>query len=263
MATLVSSCTDEYGHLTEFGILVIVFAVIMVAIVNNKKRQQQEEAITNAVATRGDFTETKVVKPIEDSFLEANRYYLAFDDTRDKVNYVFESLNLLVDYKDIVSVEILEDGSATVSKKSASGTIGGAVLGGVLAGGVGAIVGSNLGRTTSQSQILSMKVHVLLRNNPIQSFDISCFRGDGKLDKNTYAILYKQASIKAREIFDAFKLAIDKVDVAEAAKVATVAPAQVKKSAVEELQGLSELLKQGVITEEEFSTMKERIIKGC
>ena len=42
--------------------------------------------------------------------------------------------------------------------------------------------------------------------------------------------------------------------------VVDAAPIQSKKSVVEEIKELSELLKQGVITEEEFKTMKSKII---
>lgn len=256
---LVASCTDSSGNLNEGGVFLLVivgvFAVLIGALVialirtNRKTKARQESAIRAAISENQDFSASKVYKGDG-----TNSYYLAIDDSKEKVLYVFDTTKVLCDFKDIVAVEIIEDGEVTTSSKSVAGTVGGAIIGGVVAGGVGAIVGGMTGKSTSHSQILSLKVHVLIRNQPVQSFDILCYSGDGNVEKFTYIRAYEAASKRARDLFDMFKLIIDKSDVNESIQERNT------KSTVEELKELAELHEKGVISDDEFSKMKQRII---
>ena len=257
--SLVSSCTDASGRLTDTGVFLLIFFVLFVVLIgafviglirtNRKTKARQEKAISIAMADNSGFTATKEFKGTG-----TNSYYLAIDDSKERVLYVFDTLKVLCDFKDIVAVEILEDGAVTTSSKSVAGTIGGAIVGGVIAGGVGAIVGGMTGKSSSHTQVLSLKVHVLLRNHPVQSFDIECYSGDGNEEKYTYIRVYDAATKRAHDLFDTFKLIIDKAGASKSSQ------GQNTKSPAEEIQELSELMKQGLITEEEFKTMKSKII---
>ena len=259
LLSLVTSCTDASGKLTEAGVFFLIFfgifAIIIGALVvglirtNRKTKERQEKAINTAISENNDINATKVFRGEG-----TNSYYLAIDDSKEKILYVFDGLKVLCDFKDIVAVEILEDGAVTTSSKSVAGTVGGAIIGGVIAGGVGAIVGGTTGKSSSHTQVLSLKVHVLVRNQPVQSFDISCYSGDGNEEKFTYMRVYEAASKRAHDLFDAFKLIIDKSSANNSSQESST------KNTVEELKEIAELLKQGVISEEEFSKMKQRII---
>ena len=226
-------------------------------IVDAKRKEKQRLAIDEALSNRSDFTESKVITGVDPIF------YLASDETRNMVFYVYENEKLLFDYNDVVSVDIIEDGQVIVSKKSVAGTIGGAVVGGVLAGGVGAIIGGTSGKSTSQKRISTLKVHILLRNNDKQSFDIVCFEGGETMAKSVYQMSFPVGADKAQEVFDFFKLIIDKAhrdnNLINNNQVVEE-PVMEKKAPLVELKELAELKKQGLITEEEYVKMKSKII---
>lgn len=257
--SLATSCTDSSGKLTEggivflilFGLFAVLIGVLVIALIrtNRKTKARQENAIRAAIAENQSFTATKEFRGNG-----TNSYYLGIDDSKEKVLYVFDTMKVLCDFKDIVAVEILEDGDVTTSSKSVAGTVGGAIVGGVIAGGVGAIVGGMTGKSSSHTQVLSLKVHILLRNQPIQSFDIICYSGDGNEEKFTYIRVYDAASKRAHDLFDAFKLIIDKSEANKSNNEGKT------KSTVEELKELAELHNQGVITDDEFTKMKQRIL---
>lgn len=94
-----------------------------------------------------------------------------------------------------------------------------------------------------------MNVHITLRNNSVHSFDVYCRR---PLEKYPY----KESYNNAQKIFDFLIVAMDKVTVkTDSPKVAATS-----KIIVGELKELVDLKHQGLITDEEFATMKSKII---
>ena len=94
----------------------------------------------------------------------------------------------------------------------------------------------------------------MLRNARVDSFDYVFLSGE--TEHETSSILYKVLYKDARSMFDALKLAMDKVKQSEQIKHISTIP----NSDIEELKALADLKNQGLITEEEFATMKAKII---
>ncbi len=111
-----------------------------------------------------------------------------------------------------------------------------------------------MGKSKSVKKIKTVKVHILLRNARFDTYDFQLFNDGYEIKTDSYE--YEKSYKNARFIFDALKLAMDKV------KVDTPQPQTVAshKSNIEELKELAELKQQGLITEEEFATMKAKII---
>ena len=271
----ISSCTDEYGHLTSFGVdcligvvLAILFSIWVFAMWYKSKREK-EKAIEDALKERKDFTESKVIKGKGGS-----TFYLATDDSRKKVFYVFGDKKLIFDYKDVVAVDVIQDGEILVSKKSVARALGGAILGGAAIGNdTGAIIGAlAFGSSSSHSQITKLYVHVLLRNQPLSSIDFVCYNSFGQsMPQMNYNLEYKDASDRAQELYDLFRLIIDEADAIrredekqiEAKKKEEenqVAAAMDKLTAAQELMNVSELYLKGLLTDDEYAKMKEKII---
>lgn len=229
-----------------FFIIAGVFTIL--AIIGFKNQAEAKEEMRTAVSNTVDFTETKVIKD------ERCFYHFAVDEGRQEVLCYSKGLKVRFKYSDIVAAEIQVDGDTTVSNKSAS--LGGAIAGGLIAGGVGAVVGgSSLGKSTSKKEVSSVNVHILIRNNAVDSIDIQCLSVvEGKV--KTDDIRYKYAYGNAQKIYDTVRLAMDKVKV-EAPQPQVVVQ---QKSNIEELKELAELKQQGLITEEEFATMKAKLL---
>jgi hypothetical protein len=221
-----------------FGLIVVVISFVFAS----KDYKKNVKKMKDAIPSRDSFRKTR---EIEDKIA---LFYFATDDERQEVFCYSKSSKVRFKYNNIVEIEMLIDGDTTVSKKSAS--IGGAIAGGVLAGSIGAVMGgSAMGKTISKREVSSIKIHILLRNCKCDVFDIECLPFKVKTDSSTYQESYR----KAQRIFDTLKLAIDKVRT-------DVDVLQQASSDIEELKELAALKTQGLITEEEFATMKAKII---
>lgn len=274
-ALAATSCTDGNGHLTDFGINAAIVVVGMalfylcVFLTRNKSKKEKKQAVEDAIRERKDFTESKVIKGEG-----GNYYYLATDEERKKVFYVYDDKKLLFDYKDVVAVRVEENGAIISSKISFGSALAGAFIGETILGGdKGAIIGAaTLGETTHQKQITSMYVHVSLKNQPLSSIDFKCFENTGKpLPQANYRLSYELAVKRAQELSDLFQAIIDETDavrIEEERRVKEekeeeakqVSEAMQKITAAQELMDVAGLYMQGLITDEEYAKMKEKII---
>ena len=194
------------------------------------------------------FIPTKVVSN-ED--YELFTYYVGADDMNDRIFCFSGSSGIFFNYSDIVTVEIVVDGKVTETKKSPS--IGGTIVGGVVAGGIGAVIGgTNMAKETTEEQVSTIKVHILLRNSNTNNFDVIFYDGVGPI--KTTNDFYKKIYQNAQDTYDILRLAMDK------SLKDTVVESQKVTSCIEELNKLAELKNYGVITEEEFITLKAKII---
>ena len=233
--------------------VVVVIAIITIASVS-KDNQKLEETVT-AVASNesalSDFTATKTIEgPL-------STYKVSIDEANEKVAYISMEGTKVFSFEDIISVELLESG-VTVSKKSTSRTIGGALVGGVLAGGAGMVVGGLSGSSRERRKVSSIIVKVTLRDVSNPSVNIVCFE-NYKLppysDDDGMYLFYGPA----QEIVDTLNVIIDKVDGRSTqAQKADTAPSN---SLSDEIAKLHKMLTDGIITEEEFAKMKEKLLQ--
>lgn len=180
-------------------------------------------------------------------------------DDRGKQSYYSDgNKSKSINYDSILSVEFLESGQC-VSQKSTTRTVGGAIVGGVISGGVGAIVGGLSGGTKERRKISAIQVKVLLRDiaNPILL--ITCFEA---LSKPPYSDEVKLFMEPAIQIKDLLSIVIDKVD-ARSKPVNISSNASQPASGIsvaDELAKLMVLKEQGVISESEFNSQKNKIL---
>lgn len=79
-------------------------------------------------------------------------------------NYDFKFISIL--FKDVLSIEIVEDG-VSITRSPRRSQLGGALVGGLLAGGVGAIIGGNTGTKTTTEAVKT--IDILITVNDIQN----------------------------------------------------------------------------------------------
>ena len=245
-------------------ILMIVLAIVggvLGAKHNSKKEIERGEALNQRLSGIENFTVSRKVYGF------GGFYIFAIDEINEKIALVTESVKHIVSFSDIIGVELIEDGN-TVSKKSTTRIIGGAIVGGVLAGGVGTIVGGLSGNSTQKSTVSSLFVKILLRSLDKPSFLITCFDSrtmttehiasletEGKLESYIYKIGKKNAD----DIKDLISVIIDRTDNKHDSINATVTT-KPSNSIVDELMKLSELKEKGILTEEEFILQKNKIL---
>ena len=234
--------------MTGMFIAIIAFAAILIGVISIGliSSVSAKVDLKSFVLEEDGFEETKTISS------DRALLYFAVDEKQQEIFCYSNGRKVRFRYKDLVAIELKIDDDVTVSDKSASA--GGAFVGGLVAGGLGAVVGgSAMGNVVSKKEVSTVNIHILLRENIVQGFDIECLNTSGRVSVDN--VLYKEACAKAQEIYDVLRLAIDTVEKSEQHNEPSS-----QKSIVDELKELAELKKQGVITEDEFATMKAKII---
>jgi hypothetical protein len=140
-----------------------------------------------------------------------NTYIFSVDEVNRKILVGLKIIN----WDDIVSVELIENNNL-IYQKSAIRTIGGALIGGAISGGVGAIIGGFSGKTKQDTLIESIKVKIIIQNiqNPsiiIYCFDKSAHTFDRKPIKKS-SIIYRDCMDHAEKIKDTISVIINITD---------------------------------------------------
>lgn len=161
-------------------------------------------------------------------------------------------------YKDIISVEIEEDG-VSVFQKSAGRTVGGALIGGVLLGGAGAIVGGLSGSSKESKRVFSIVIKLTLRDIETPIYKIVCYDGP-ELDVSYQNSIYKRIIPEVNQIKDVLSVIIDK-NVSESVQKQGFM-SQTPTSIADELEKIAILRDKGVITEEEFQNQKKKLLSN-
>lgn len=166
----------------------------------------------------------------------------------------------LVPYADIVSVELTEDGSS-ITKTSRSSQLGGALVGGVLLGGVGAVVGALTGSTKTSQKIKNVDLRVVIDDTKSPLHNVSFQNVEGARG----GLIHNAALIQARHWNGLFDVVIRRADQALVRDVNIAKPVDLKDtkpsgSVADELKKLVDLKADGVLTDDEFQTQKQRLL---
>ena len=152
-------------------------------------------------------------------------------------------------YEDIIDFELIEDGNSVTK-----GGLGRAAAGAALFGGVGAVVGGVTGKRKTKSTCSELRIKITMKdmNEPVLYIDFLNGKEVKKSSKD-----YDKAVNMAREVFSLLQIAVDSVEVAEAAPQTTVIE---QVSAADEIKKFKELLDMGIITQEEFEAKKKQLL---
>ncbi len=248
------------------GIGVIILFIIAFKADNkgiNKDKEHRANLIKafRDILTEGDkFTVSKNV----DGF--AGSYLFAIDETNEQIGFVVNKEKTIINFIDIIGVELIENGNIII-KKSTARTIGGAIIGGALAGGAGAIVGGLSGSSKQKNKVSSVNIKILLRSIDKPSLMINCYDSwmNSKLVKTLHEArqeedyVYNIGKKNADEIKDLISVIIDRTD----NKTKSVIESNTSlnsNSIANELIKLNELKEKGILTESEFTLQKNKIL---
>ena len=248
-----------------FGGLLVIVVIIAIGVAINSADKQKS-------SYRKDVLDSKIRKlPNKECFKivfgQKNRYAFILDDKARKIYYLNTNFTKDVSFDQIISVEVLED-NTLLSSKSTTRTVGGALLGGALAGGAGMIVGGLSGDSKQKKRVSKVTVKIKHRDYSTPSLEIPCFvaseltwSDEVKSDDAADWWLYKEELKNAQKIADYVSVVIDEVDRQEK-RSQTVQPISSQKSSfVDELAKLASLKEQGLLTEDEFKALKEKLLK--
>jgi hypothetical protein len=269
--------------LTILGIVFVIPAIVAVLAMifgnTEKAKKDQEDA-------KKRF-EDKIKKKFDEEKVEISQQYRTFnysvvglDENNRKVCFLesnsemnLKDLNFFgavtdniqystrtVYYKDILESEVIIDGE-TVTKTSRSSQVGGAILGGILAGGVGAIIGGLSGKTSSKEKVKSIQLKVIVNDtkNPLQI--ITFLNEPTSIDRSSEKFI--KANKEVMHWHSLFKIIIDMSDKEEKSNQViqnNINDSNSTFNTADEIRKLHDLLKEGIITQEEFDLQKKKII---
>jgi hypothetical protein len=224
-----------------YFIFVLVVSAILVSVI--------QKAVRGRIKKSGDMIQNSVgmlaheglvmTKKVSDFM---NKYALIVDEHNEKWAVVSARTGstAVYDYKDLLEFGILEDGDSIMG-----GRAGSVVAGGLLFGGLGALAGA-AGSRKVRSTCRSIVVHIVTSNMHARPIDIPLLSAETRKD----SAVYKNAISKAREF--ASVLAVIK----------NAAEERLDKNAQNagDLEKMYDLMKKGILTEEEFSAKKAQLL---
>lgn len=158
-----------------------------------------------------------------------------FNDDTNKILVIPAEI---INYNDVTSFELIEDGDAI-----ASGGIGRAVVGGALFGGAGAIVGS----MTSKKKCSNLQIKLTVKNSSESAVYITFINEEVKKNSEKYTSAFKQA----QECLSTLEIISN-----EQEKQGNVS----NNSVADEILKFKELLDIGAISEEEYNVKKSELL---
>lgn len=237
------------------AIVLIIIIVVRVTAINQDERQ---EALDHARRYTEGFLPTFTVHNFD------SRYSFSIDDKNRKILYLIANSKErhLIDFENVISVEIIEDSNRTFSKSSLR-AIGGGVVGGIIGAGAGAVIGGLSGTTHEKKNISKIAVRILLRNYTIPSLYIYCLNTDvtsmGQALSSEH-ICCVEAMKEARQIADRLSVIIDMMDREYQHQENILIPEPKTQSIADELEKLSALKEKGILSEEEFEKQKTKLL---
>jgi hypothetical protein len=250
-------------------IAIIAFIFIAFAAAADHKRKQEE--FHRAVEILPGFNATQEVMGAD------GKTGLAVDEQHRTVCLIYREptgsfLRNVLDYKDLFSSELVEDG-VEVRKTSRASQLGGALVGGALLGGVGVIVGGLSGKTKAMSKVTRLDLKIVVNDSAKPLHVINFLHFPSGADRSGF--LFKAANERAQHWAGVLEVLIRQADsegrlILEAAArqqlmantLEALPPAPAVLSVADELRKLGELKVAGVLTEAEFEGQKRKLLNG-
>lgn len=101
---------------------------------------------------------------------------IGIDYERSKIGIISKKQKNIFDFKNIVSVELIEDGK-TISKTNRGSQLFGAAIGAVTFGAVGGIIGGLSGASRSTNNVSKNSIHIFTRDIDVPFVEIRVFEG--------------------------------------------------------------------------------------
>ncbi len=237
-AALAGSSIDE-NDISTFKWIIIIAVVIGIAIpiLQYVSRQQKAKTLRDIP----NFNCDELITSTDGS------NGIAIDKTQKKIAISDKASPLIINYSDLINVELLENGS-TIMKKSTSRTVGGAIVGGVLLGPFGAVIGGVTGKSkvVDKTNSIALKIIINKLDNPVHYL----YFLNSETKKDTF--VYQNARKNAELWHGKFSSIINSIDNSETKQISSSS-----NSMADELKKLDDLRQKGILTEEEFIAQKK------
>lgn len=247
-------------------LLVYILPITLMLYVEHKKdKEKADKKNEKRISYRDNIEDFIHIK--SDTSLDSNKtdccisyhneyFGLSFNNETEQILILTDSKKNIYDFNRIINVEIEVDGN-TVGSPS----IGGAVAGGLLFGGVGAIIGSSKSTVNKKIKNIALKIYVDDLENPYHRLVFLSVVLESGFIKNeiafpTHHIAVTKAQTKINEWYSRFLNIINKQT-----KTSKSLSDKPNNSVADKILRLSKLLKDGIISQEDFDTLKMKALE--
>lgn len=244
-----------------FSVLIIVYIIVIIATAPERERQRK----LNEKVEKETLKSALIKHDIHNSLMQRqpdNNVYI-IDKENKELTYLNYNNNFSPTYywlEDIIEVSLVIDGE-TITSTTRGSQFGGALVGGLLAGSAGAIVGGLSGSTSSKEAVSKITLKLTIKET-VTSVKTITFLDVKKPILKTEET-FKTALKKANEWEGQFKVIIHETKNSEDNNTKDKIKStdnQSTLSIADEIKKLHDLVKEGILTDEEFALQKEKIL---
>lgn len=163
----------------------------------------------------------------------------------------------VLSYKDLLSVELVEDGE-TITSTARTSQIGGALIGGIALGGIGAVIGGLSGKTKTSGTVRKITLRLVVNNTKNPLHEISFLNLETGIKKTDSR--YKDAMQKASHWNGLIEVLIKRADTEDKENAVNNVIQVSQSSIADEIKKLAELRDAGILNDAEFQQQKEKLL---
>lgn len=248
-------------------IFIFFFLFVLVIMFPSLIKSKKENSLVSVFKNTKGFQSSKYILSYD---LESA---IALDETNKKVCLVQGSghhqISKIIEFKDILSSEIIENDESVI-KTQRSSQIGGAIIGGIVLGGVGAIIGGLSGKKHQINKIKNIDLQILINDSkhPIYKINFLSVRktssfamNNDKDDSDGYSKdsgKYKYCISNATKWHSILKVIINNADKENNLNIQN----NNNLSVSDEIRKLKALKDDGLITDDEFISQKNKVLNS-
>ncbi|ASA21841.1 SHOCT domain-containing protein [Paenibacillus donghaensis] len=198
--------------------------------------------------------------PSQKIYTPDNEMIFSYDENRKQINFTNSRYNTVYEFKDIIQSEIILN-EVSVSKTDRGSQLGGALIGGVLLGGVGAAIGGLSGDIKIEGKVKKIQLKITVNDIQNPNYYVLFFDSMTEIDKNDPVVKEAVEQItKWNSVINIFIKRYNEEKVLE--NHILDQPSSHNSSIADELLKLSNLLKEEIITKEEFDKEKSKLLNN-
>ena len=240
-----------------FAIFVILFIIIMY--INSEVAKRKEKHQNYVYSENSKLKDIKVTQRIG---TYPNESRIIIDEEKNKFSTIGYSQGekiptKIYDYKDLLEVEILEDGDTT-TKTSRGSQLGGMLIGGLALGGVGAVIGGLSGKKKQIDTVRQIDLKLIINDMKSPIFVLNVFKFDTGIGFEKTSATYIKHKKQAQKWYGLLKVIIKKADEMDNDKNITTSTD--KMSIADEIIKLKNLKDEGILSKKEFEEQKNKLL---
>ena len=236
-------------------LLFVALAGIVLAVIVMVKKSRTKKAMSAELKNLPNFSVTQEVIG-ED----ANTGF-AFDETLNRIclinGYGSFIETRIMEYSDILSVELFEDG-VSMTKTSRGSQLGGALLGGVVFGPLGAVIGGLSGSKKSEDKVKRLDLRMAVNDTANPVHDVNFLN----IEVKKSSMIYKAARNNAGHWSAIIEALIKRADSEDEKQESTSSPKAGEFEMINKLRELANLRDEGLLTNEEFAEQKSKLLSS-